>query len=161
MELYYFVISYEERESEKNRIVYITEALCRTPKTNTTLYTNFTSKKKKNNRGVEPRVAAICPLQLPTDALTREPKACTPALCSWQVNPSHRWVFGKSLISKNHPKFLLLCYQASSSTHSLALHSLSAQQPCPPNLFCLPELTWRCLMPSAVSSDGWKEDQGA
>lgn len=50
MELYYFVISYEERESEKNRIVYITEALCRTPKTNTTLYTNFTSKKKKKQQ---------------------------------------------------------------------------------------------------------------
>ena len=43
MELYYFVISYKGRESEKNRIVCITEALCCTPKTNTTLYINFTS----------------------------------------------------------------------------------------------------------------------
>ena len=54
MELYYFVISYEERESEKNRIVYITEALCCAPKTNTTLYTNFTSKKKKKTEELSP-----------------------------------------------------------------------------------------------------------
>lgn len=106
---------------------------------------------------------AIGPLQLPTDALTGDQKACTPALCWWQVNPSHRWVFGKSLVSKNHPKFLLLWLLSGSKFHPLP----GAIQPeCSAALptesqFCLPELTWRCLMPSGVSSDGWKEDQDA